>query len=322
MDEASSRFVDQLALERLLADKLSKVSHRPQDSLDRLLALGVPKPQISDGPIEVRPGPDPSTVSIRTVGESQYAENEWYRIVARPVPEPKGAILLVHGLFESNRGLYDFLIGELGRLGYSVYQTTLPFHYERMPKTSVFSGEYFFSADLGRTRDCYFQACRELMETVGWLESEIDVPVYVVGFSMGATVALGAAAASDRLRGVCLVNPAAGLSRVFWTSPLCQTIRADLVAAGFCENDVTRFVSSFDPFAAERVTMDRQRILMIYALFDQVTRPEQYEALIARWQLPEVRRYRAGHLNTLRVPRLAADITRFFGRIAASEAKE
>jgi hypothetical protein len=85
--------------------------------------------------------------------------------------------------------------------------------------------------------------------------------------------------------------------------------------AGWGETELDQFVATFDPFHARSIALARQRILLIYALYDQITLDEQYQALASRWALSEVLRYKAGHLNTLRVPRLAEDLVRFFDHL-------
>ncbi|MGC4068736.1 MAG: hypothetical protein QM784_29625 [Polyangiaceae bacterium] len=143
------------------------------------------------------------------------------------------------------------------------------------------------------------------------------LPCYVAGFSMGGTVALIVAGLTKTLAGLCIINPAANLSEVMWTSPLCETIRRDLGEAGCDEGRVRRVLTSFDPFHIELPAMDRRKILMIYGKYDEITSTGQYESLVRRWALKEVRRYNSGHLNALRVPRLAEDMVRFFDTLSS-----
>jgi pimeloyl-ACP methyl ester carboxylesterase len=231
-------------------------------------------------------------------------------------PNPKGTVLLVHGLFEDNRNIYGYLIGELNKHGYSVHFTTLPYHYERTPPSSAFSGEYFFSADLGRTKGAFCRACAEVYHAYQWLAASSSGPTFVVGFSMGAAVSLAVAALSHVFRGLFVINPAASLTDVMWTSPLCQTLKRDLIDAGHRQRDIEEVLASFDPCFFTHPAMDLARIQMSYALYDQVTSVDQYETLVKRWNLSNVRSYKAGHLNTLRVPRLAEDIATFFNGLS------
>jgi len=312
MDEASSRFVDQIALDRLLGEKLMRVAHRPSVELGKLEQVPYSELAWSDQPPRVRPS---NVDQVQLLRSESTTPEQWYSVCEYVVPNPKGSILLIHGLFEDNRAIYGFLISELNRQSYSVYLTTLPFHYERTPSDSSFSGEYFFSADLARTKAAFCQACLELHECHAWLRSCSPVPVFVVGFSMGGTVALTVAALTRSFRGLTIINPAARLGDVIWTSPLCESIRRDLADAGHGDEAVRRVMASYDPFLLEERLTDQSRIQMIYALYDQITLSWQYESLIERLGLSQVHRYKAGHLNTLRVPRLAEDIVAFFERI-------
>jgi pimeloyl-ACP methyl ester carboxylesterase len=278
MDEASSRFVDRLAIDKLLKEKLSRVRHH-------------------------QPSPVPETTPL--VGESQDLRSF-------PAREPRATVLFAHGLYEEQIDIYRFLFTGLNRLGYSVELFVLPYHYERKPADSLFSGEFFFSANLYRTRQAFFQALLEMSACYRRLAQESPHPIFLAGFSMGATIALQAAGRLDDVPAVCLINPPAGLADLIWTSPLCQTIRADIEADGLDRAAVAAYFRDIDPLFVGGGSVDRERVLMVHALFDVVTRQEQYEALAEAWQFPHRLKVHAGHLNTLRVPRLAEDMARFF----------
>jgi hypothetical protein len=117
--------------------------------------------------------------------------------------------------------------------------------------------------------------------------------------------------------GVCAINPPALFPELIWTSPLCRTIRADLETAGVTADRVASYFKDIDPISLDRTLVDPGRIVMMQALYDLVTEQRQYEALANTWQFPHRIRYQAGHLNTLRVPRLADDMVKFFESLPA-----
>lgn len=309
MDEASSRFVDRLVLERLINEKLSKVRHRTTPS-----AISTPPRPISSeelGPVVFSRTSGDKAFLIRSPLAQRSPENEWFRVAVHEVASARGALILVHGLFEDNRALYQFLIDELNRQRYSVYVTTLPYHYERVPPESRFSGEFFLSADLQRTVEAFQSAEVELELCQDWLRKQVTCPVFTLGFSMGAAVALSLAAERSQSSGIVAINPAAGISSAIWTSPLCEPIRRDLAASGLDEPSVSRYLAPLCSLSNGFAPGVAKRILMVRAIYDQVTQQSQYD-LVARSLPPEnVLMYKAGHLNTLRVPRLASDIVNF-----------
>jgi len=315
MDEASSRFVDQLVLEKLVNEKLARVHHQCLEPIEVLLKPAYHRLKCTDPRRTIEVRAQESGIWIQSEATQPSEKTEWYRLVEHRADHPRGAILLVHGLYEENRAIYGFLIGELVRRGYSVYLTTLPYHYERTPNESRFGGEYFFSANLLRTKHAFERAAAELAECHGWLSRHTEVPLYVVGFSMGATVALALAGLTQTLSALTLINPAAGVREVLWTSPLSRTIRADLVASGLDREVIDQVLLTFDPCAAKEPMLSRERIQLIYGAFDQVTLPIQYQSFAERWGLSQVKCYRSGHLNVLRVPRLADEIVTFFNNV-------
>jgi hypothetical protein len=80
-----------------------------------------------------------------------------------------------------------------------------------------------------------------------------------------------------------------------------------------------RHYTAFDPTHATERALSASKILMIRARYDLITSSLQYDSLVDRWGLTNVLDYKAGHLNTLRVPRLADDIAQFFDRLMAPE---
>lgn len=320
MDEASSRFVDRLVLEKLLGEKLTKVQHRT--SFD---ALANPPELVhldEIGPVVFSRERQSNAYLLRSPVKQPHVSNEWFRVAAHEVEGTRGALILVHGLFEDNRVIYRFLIEELNRLHYSVYATTLPYHYERVPPEGRFSGELFLSADLVRTVHAFESAVAELESCQAWLREHQSCPLFTVGFSMGATVALAQAARQRRSNGIVAINPAAGISSAIWTSPLCESIRRDLHACGVDEPTASRYLTPLCPLRAGFDRTVSARILMIRALYDQVTQQSQYDELSQLLPEENVLRYKAGHLNTLRVPRLASDIVSFCESLTQAPSSE
>jgi hypothetical protein len=315
MDEASSRFVDRLVMDKIVTEKLTKVHHAPKEPIRNLMARSFEGFVRTPGATRIQKRLRENCLVLESPISDTYEENRWLSVFPSLAHDPKANIILVHGLFEESRNIYDFLIANLNRLGFSVYLMTLPFHYERQPSESRFSGEYFFSADLGRTKRAFRQAALEVQLCHEWLQMESDLPIFGVGFSMGGTVIQTVCGLANSMDGNCIINPAASLPRVMWTSPLCQTIKLDLLGAGLAEEQVNEVLKTFDPLQIKSGNFEREKMLLIYGCYDEVAPPDQYENLIKTWGLEGSIRYKSGHLNILRVPRLAEDIRTFFNGI-------
>lgn len=317
LDEASSRFLDRIALDRLVGEKLERVQHRPIASLASLAEQPYTQLLQLTAPVEMRQS-QPDTLLMKSVPNALDPEQDWYPVVSLPAAQEKGTILFVHGLYEDNRRIHDFILNGLRRCGYSVHVTTLPYHYERTPASSQFSGEYFFSANLQRTKGAYCRSCTELYQTYQQLAKRTAGPLYVVGFSMGGTIALGVAAISAVMQGLFIINPAAHLPSVIKNSPLCLSIRRDLSRAGCDEATVDRVLATFDPYFTPNPVMPTHRIKVAYPLYDEVTSVAQYQSLVNEWKFPHVVTYKAGHMNTLRLPNLVQDIVEYFDMLSSN----
>ncbi|MDC7221807.1 MAG: alpha/beta fold hydrolase [Spirochaetales bacterium] len=319
MDKRSSIFVDQLAMEKLVEEKLSKVHHAPESHLcEKSTPLYGSFPSIP-----------PTAEWHKKVGTHwqmispvEYSDenNHLIPITISPADIPHSSIILVHGLYEDNREIYQFLIKNLNNLGYTIYQTTLPYHYDRTPPLSSFSGEYFWSANIDRTKRAFEQAVAEIYQLINDLKSCNNHPVNLLAFSMGGGVTLSLLSLVPNISKVFLLNSICSLSAVVWDSPLCKTIKNDLLIEGYSLEEIVEAYSSFEPLDLLKQHSLSDRVALGYGLYDQITSVEQYEGLIKKLNLNKTFPYKSGHLNTLRVPRIARDIHAFFS--AQSDSRE
>ncbi len=312
MDEASSKFVDKLVQEKLLDEKLRRVHHTPIGGL-----VDDPPDLFGDfATLHARalPAIEPTTEGYRFASPlpSGHPENDVCEVVVHRCEAPHACLVFQHGLFEDNRAIYDFLFKGLRERGFEIHLATLPYHYARKPAASLFGGEYFWSAHYQRTRAAFRQAVCELDLMQRLAAAKSGLPTFVAGFSMGGCVSLLLASLRNDLPGVAAINPATTLSGIVWDAPLCSTIKADYQAAGYDVADLRTAFAPFEPVSLQRVALPLERLLVAFAIYDQVTSLGQYEALIHAWQLPHTLELKAGHLNTLRVPRLASDLANFF----------
>lgn len=310
MDEASSKFVDRLVMEKLLEEKLRKVRHSPEGGMDDPTSLGDALRMVATSPLPTVSETE-NGFRFATPFLSGHPENDHCDVVVHRAEASRGAIVFLHGLFEESRGLYDFLFRNLLRMGFDIYQSTLPYHYSRKPASSSFGGEFFWSANFLRTSAAFRQAVCELHLLERIVAQRTEHPPLVCGFSMGGCVSLLLASLREDLHGVFAINPASTLSGIVWDSPLCSTIKADFLAAGRSVEELRTAFARFEPLGVEHPTLATERIHLCYGIYDQVTSLEQYESFARAWNLANTTALKAGHMNTLRTPRLAGDIADF-----------
>lgn len=319
MNEASSKYVDQIATEKLLQEKLSRVHHSAPSARNLDLCEladfsrlpGLPEP-VAESPYTN------STVkwSFQSSLQTAYAENNLVHCIGYLAersgwtPPGRGALIFVHGLYEDNLEIYNFLITQLNGQGLDVYLLLLPYHYLRKPAASAFSGEFFWSGDLERSALAYKQAVYDLYQLQQWVSQRAGQPAWIIGFSLGGGIAL-TLAAKTRLPGVFAINPVCNISRLVWTSPLFAPIHQDLESSGISLEIVQKVYATFEPLRADPIRTKVEQIVVARSLYDQINDVSHYDLLVKTWKLRHVIDYKAGHLNILRAPRLAMDVTQF-----------
>lgn len=309
MNESSSKYVDQIATQKLLDEKLLQVHHAPDPQGDWSLAGFDDFAALARQPQQVEVIQQESTRLLRfpSAWRTPYAENNQVVCRVYPVAEPQGRLIFLHGLYEDNLEIYNYLISLLNGLDIQVILMELPYHYDRLPAASRFSGEYFWSGDMLRSALAHKQSMYDLYQLYNYLSSSAHGPLGIAGFSMGGGIALSLAARLS-LPCVFLINPVCNISELVWSSALFAPIRSDLEAAGIHFDDLKRHFQPYEPLEAAAPLTAPSSIFLAHSLFDQINDPGNYALLVQRWGLTNVLPYKAGHLNILRVPRLASDI--------------
>jgi alpha-beta hydrolase superfamily lysophospholipase len=313
MNEASSKFVDKIATEKLLSEKLMPSSHRPDPkwqsidaSLQDLDSLGS---QLTDLHREKRNGTTLLTFSSSV--QTGYDKNDSVPCTIFPAEQNAGDVIFVHGLYEDNREIYNFFISQLNGTGINVHLLTLPYHYERQPADSAFSGEYYFSGDAFRNSVAFKQAVADVTLYYRHLKAQTGRSVWITGFSMGGGIAL-TIAGKINVDGIFAINPVCNIAHLIWTSPLFDPVKNDLVDAGLTQQNIAKLYNEFEPLRFTPPATPLGQIALGIGLYDQINDPENYALLQQTWNLQHTMNYKAGHLNILRVPKLAHDIAAYY----------
>lgn len=313
MDEASSKFVDQIAMQRLINDKLKQVHHAPDPAAAGIDTSFADFKNLSLQPNDVveTPKDKHTEISFRSPIQTRYEENNWVRGRCFCAKESVGEIVFVHGLYEDNMDIYKFFISMLNEQGMNVHLMVLPFHYERTPKESAFSGEYFWSADVYRSALAFKQAVYDLCQLYNYVKAKSGRPVWIVGFSMGGGIGLSLVSLIP-IDGIFVINPVCNITELMWHSALFSTIKVDLEANGWSFENIKNMYSIYEPLNISDIKITKDKVVMAKSLYDQINDPRNYELFHQKWGLQHELSYHAGHLNILRVPKLATDIVNFY----------
>lgn len=316
MNESSSKFVDNLALERLLNEKISKVSHSPVNSKfgpEENLFHNLGKKTLDLSAVQPQESGNSRWFEIPSFEASpHYPENNTIYLHDYPAPVSDGNILLLHGLFDDNMFNYAYLIRLLNELKFNVFFMVQPYHFQRKPAASIFSGEYFFSADIYRTQNALKQAIYDIEACLQFIGHHNALPTLLAGFSMGGTVSFRYYLLTNQTIGTFLINPVTDLTRVIWDNPLLVAIGRDLQISGFDPDRCAAIFKELDPCKNLARWGNLPNLMAVYSKYDQIIDEQKNKLFIEQTGIQNMFSYHAGHLNILRVPKLANDIRHFF----------
>ncbi|MCX7747117.1 MAG: alpha/beta hydrolase [Clostridia bacterium] len=318
MNEASSIFVDRLGMEKLINEKLMKVKHSPKHSffineevsLDHIQLFTMEKSHIRA--VETVNGA--TLFEIESFYKQQYyMENNIINLYYHPAANPECNVLMLHGLFDDNMANYTFLINQLNDLNFNVFFMVLPYHFKRKPNSSLFGGEFFFSADLFRTRNAFKQAVLDVEASMQFIGMHNRLPRRLFGFSMGGCVAFAYYLLKKNKVKTFLLNPVTELRGLAWDTLLLKTVGRDIDECGICRDEAKKVFIEIDPCKNIRNDDIGDNLTMAYSMYDQIIEKNKYEHFLSKTGIKNVIQYSAGHLNVLRVPRLSRDIVKFIG---------
>ena len=241
-----------------------------------------------------------------------YKENNSIYLHNSQCDDNIGNILFIHGLYDEHLLNYTFLIKMLNELKFNVYIMELPYHHKRKPKNSIFSGEYFLSADVYRTKKAFIQSIYDVEACMQFINYVDKKPLLLVGFSMGGFISLKYYTIKNKINGVVLINPVVSLSRLVWESHILESIRNDLRKHGWNEKATEAVFEEVEVFNRTYSDVNFKSVALLYSIYDQLIEEKKYKAFIEKTNVKNVNIYHAGHLNILRVPKLSKDIYNFF----------
>lgn len=300
MDRASSIFLDKFAVDKLLSDKLEQVSHKPGSKY---------RSPLFDELIKTEINIDDFDFSDKKIAFK--SENDQCIVDTYNADDVKGVIIFVHGLYEDNKDIYKFLFSMLNKAGYTVYLLNLPHHYDRKETLSLFSGEYFWSADFERTRKAFRQAVFDLYKLYLYLGIRNGANPDICGFSMGAAVVFNLASRVKLDCGITLLNPVTNLSEQSWKSDLWRTIKRDFIRGGYNIEDIAECFSEMCPSGFESTKTSEDNFYFLNGEYDQIVKLERTYEFFLKWSSFRRDILKCGHLNMLRVPKLANIIDKF-----------
>jgi dienelactone hydrolase len=249
----------------------------------------------------------------------EYARNQtatarWMHPASGP---RKRALVYVHGWLEPAPWQALFLPRVYDALEVDVLHLQLPFHGTRNPRSALFHGEFFWTADLVRSLEAVRQSCLDARTLVAWLRAEGYTEVGVAGISMGASVAMMLACLDPLPEYIVPIIGHLQLAEAVEDAPIFWRMKSDLERFGI--NKARRqevFARLGLQSLAPKLSRDRQ--LWIMAKDDVYIPAPLVERQWRGWGEPPIDWLPGGHMTfALSLPRIIERMRAFHEDLAA-----
>lgn len=196
-------------------------------------------------------------------------------------------IVFVHGWrMQSNSRVQKIYHEQMMELGWNMYYSTLPFHFERKPEESLYSGEYMVSANVERTVKASQQAVADLRALIQWIKRNKKGPVVLIGVSLGGFITNLTALVEREIDMLVSVFYANRLSYSIMKTNPGKYIKKDLEKHGVNYEQLVNHWKITEPSQAVPV-MNKDNILLISSKHDQYVHMEDTSLLWESWGRPE-----------------------------------
>jgi hypothetical protein len=248
---------------------------------------------------------------VRHSGE--YARNQ--KVVAtyrHPASGPRTrALVYVHGWLEPSPWQALFLPRLYNELGADIMNLQLPFHGSRNPRSALFHGEFFWTADLVRSFEAMRQSCMDARTAVMWLRAQGYTEVGVAGISMGGSIAMLLACLEPPPDYIVPIIGHLQISEVLEKAPIFGRMKSDLERFGV---DRARREEIFGRLGLEQLKprLEPERQLWIMARDDVYIDAELVERQWREWGRPPIEWLPGGHMTfAVSLPRIMRRIRDF-----------
>lgn len=193
-------------------------------------------------------------------------------------------------------------------LHWNMYYIPLPYHMERKPSESLYSGEYMISANINRTVLATQQAIADIRAVIQWIKSNQKGPIIVIGVSLGGWITNLLATMEENIDYISSIFYTNSLAHAVWHTIPGRYIKADLVKHGVTFQDLQTYWDVTNPSCFSPV-VNKNNIFLLSAKYDQYVDFDDATDLWKSWGYPKRMVMNCGHSGIVLKRKQIADET-------------
>lgn len=227
-------------------------------------------------------------------------------------PSAKANIILIHGWRMANIERMEKMFNKrFMSNNYNLYYYTLPHHFDRTSKNSLFNGEFMISANVNRTAQSIQQAVSDVRALITYLKNRDGKNIVVIGFSLGGLVSNLTGVFEKNVDILVSLFYLNSLANTVWNAIPGKYIKVDFMANDFSYEQLKAYWVITEAINYKPI-IPKENILLCSAKFDKYVDLKDANALWEAWDKPLRFVYNCGHSGlVLMKDRLGDDAVTF-----------
>lgn len=204
-------------------------------------------------------------------------------------------IIFIHGWrSDSLDRLHKVFLNSFIERKYNVYSYVLPFHMERASNESLYSGEYFVSADVVRTLKSVQQAVSDIRALIKYIKTLRKEKVIIIGLSLGGIISNLLAETEENIDVLISLFYANDLAFTVFETEAGKYIKKDFLKNDFSYSLLKRSWAIINP-SLRKPVLELDKILLVSGKYDKYVLNKDTDVLWENWEKPERYMYNCGH---------------------------
>ena len=224
-------------------------------------------------------------------------------------------IIFVHGWRADNLNrLGKVFLESFIERSYNIYSYVLPFHMERSPVTSLYSGEYFVSADVSRTLKSEQQSVSDIRALISYIRSKKEGKIIIIGLSLGGIISNLLSEVEENIDVLISLFYANDLAFTVFETEAGKYMKKDFLKNNFSYSMLKKSWRIINP-SLRKPVLDLNKILLVSGKYDKYVLSKDTNILWENWGKPERYMYRCGHSGiVLSKNKVKKDILKFIDK--------
>ncbi|MEM7435642.1 MAG: alpha/beta hydrolase family protein [Myxococcota bacterium] len=222
-------------------------------------------------------------------------------------------LIYIHGYMQPETPIEEVaLVTTMARmLDVEVIQVQPPYHGRRKPRSSRYSGERYWTADVVRSFEALRQSLFDARTLLSFLKDERDGPVGIAGLSLGGSLSAMLTCLEPGFDFSVPLIAHMDMGALVRDAPVLQTMRENLRRFGWTPADFGAFFTRLG-WDELRPAIPLNRIMLLAARDDRFFPALDVEAMWRLWGEPEIRWYPTSHMGFIpHLPGAFGELRRF-----------